>query len=478
MKEKMLLPVRRSAGLEDNFYYNNCRKSMNSCMKKEIDHQKKAASPGKSSKCLYAEFSDITDKFVGKYRRNVHKAIVGDSPYTLAPSYKHLEVSKEDWDQLSKTERISRIALIDECGAKEYEEDLSSSAPSISQILPDFDCSGLPKTLEETWSKADQILQKYIMQVEFYYSIGEGDTVDRAGGGLESHPRLTGTVLYQAADSNTVMRQARENSLALAPEGFSISLSLCFNYTQNYREGTYQANRHHSEAPASPLVKMWLVRLARLLRLKSVTQKSFAEYHSKRNPVEFSSTGVYDKYNIGDTRHHKNMQHMAEKVKQSILHTKYGGNPQTVQRGIGEEENFVLNDDEELDSFLRKSKLRKDEESKGLIQEGYTTMRLSKVLQQLLEVNRQPFILSHIAGMSRKLDLCLNSSRRVYKPLGDYRSRITHPVWLVCQPTGVILPDEEGSIRAFQRSMQWIQDLVLKNLHHIAHLHMMKEKRE
>ena len=39
-----------------------------------------------------------------------------------------------------------------------------------------------------------------------------------------------------------------------------------------------------SEAPASPLVRMWLVRLARLLQLKSV--KSLAEYHSKRNPVE------------------------------------------------------------------------------------------------------------------------------------------------------------------------------------------------
>lgn len=77
-KEKMLLPVRRLAGLEDNFYYNNCPESMNGCMKKEIDHQKKSASPGKSSKGSYAEFSDISENFVGKYRRNVHRAIVGD----------------------------------------------------------------------------------------------------------------------------------------------------------------------------------------------------------------------------------------------------------------------------------------------------------------------------------------------------------------------------------------------------------------
>ena len=78
------------------------------------------------------------------------------------------------------------------------------------------------------------------------FAFGEGDRVDRAGGGLESHPRLTDTVLYRAADNNTVMRQARETVLALAPEGFNISLSSCFNYTQNYREGTYQARRHHS----------------------------------------------------------------------------------------------------------------------------------------------------------------------------------------------------------------------------------------
>ena len=34
--------------------------------------------------------------------------------------------------------------------------------------------------------------------------------------------------------------------MALAPDEFNISLSSCFNYTQNYKEGTYQAKRHHS----------------------------------------------------------------------------------------------------------------------------------------------------------------------------------------------------------------------------------------
>lgn len=80
--------------------------------------------------------------------------------------------------------------------------------------------------------------------LEFVF--GEGDRLDRAGGGLESHPRLTDTVLYRAANNSTIMREARETILALAPEGFDISLSSCFNYTQNYKSGTYQAKRHHA----------------------------------------------------------------------------------------------------------------------------------------------------------------------------------------------------------------------------------------
>ena len=44
------------------------------------------------------------------------------------------------------------------------------------------------------------------------------------------------------------------------------------------------------EAPSNPLVKMWLVCLAKPLKLKTITQKSFAEYHSKRNPIEHVHT--------------------------------------------------------------------------------------------------------------------------------------------------------------------------------------------
>ena len=42
------------------------------------------------------------------------------------------------------------------------------------------------------------------------------------------------------------MKHAREIILALAPESFNICLLSCFNYTQNYREGSQQAKRHHA----------------------------------------------------------------------------------------------------------------------------------------------------------------------------------------------------------------------------------------
>ena len=77
------------------------------------------------------------------------------------------------------------------------------------------------------------------------YEFGEGDRIKRGGGGLESHSKLENDTLYRAADSKTNMVDARLALLSLAPEDFSISLSYCYNYTQNFRKGTLEAKRHH-----------------------------------------------------------------------------------------------------------------------------------------------------------------------------------------------------------------------------------------
>ena len=378
------------------------------------------------------------------------------------------------------------------------------------------------------------------------FSFGESDRIEKGGGGLESHPRLTDTVLYRAEYNNTIMKHARETILALAPKDFNISLSSCFNYTQNFKAGTYEAKRHHvgrginacislhkpprigtekfvinlrwstanvnmpmdfayynasnvmidsidakakvlspvqrpgkswrkitlpdhdwsglahnsitpmthlfmetqlqlqegtdgeyqysvkrsgkaaillnlshfepetvqrafneiflllvnpvleqqfrnpvtgklkenfifivdngpSQAPSHSMVIMRLARIAKVLKLKSVTQKSFAEYHSKRNPVErvhaienralsnelFTSTGVHKEYQKGDR---ENMKFMAGEVKKCLNNVQYGGGaPVVTMRGIGEEGSFVFNDESNLLNFLSRNERLKNE---------------------------------------------------------------------------------------------------------------------
>ena len=77
------------------------------------------------------------------------------------------------------------------------------------------------------------------------YAFGERDIKEQGGGGMESHPRLMDGVLYRAHDSKTTMAKAREVLLALSPPEFQISLSCCYNYTENYRAASYQAKQHH-----------------------------------------------------------------------------------------------------------------------------------------------------------------------------------------------------------------------------------------
>ena len=73
----------------------------------------------------------------------------------------------------------------------------------------------------------------------------DNDTRERGGGGVQSHPRLTDDTLYRSPDSNTNMNRARELVLAMSNPDFKISLSCCYNYTQNYKKNTMQAARHH-----------------------------------------------------------------------------------------------------------------------------------------------------------------------------------------------------------------------------------------
>jgi len=155
--------------------------SINNSLKKEIAKQKQQSSTRKPSKCSYIEFVDIAENFVGKYRRNVHRAVKGDGPYQLAPKFSHLEATEKVWRGLSAKERVVRITLVDKAGASAYKIgdtqavpesrqlgtwETSSSAGTPSFLPVDFNSSGLPQTLKATWSNADTILKKCGVKIQ------------------------------------------------------------------------------------------------------------------------------------------------------------------------------------------------------------------------------------------------------------------------------------------------------------------------
>lgn len=132
-----------------------------------------------------------------------------------------------------------------------------------------------------------------------------------------------------------------------------------------------------SEAPASFLVQMLLVCLLKFLDLDKVTQRLFAEYLSKRNPVErvhaaennalsshgpFSSKMIHKNASPGSNPHKENMECMAREVIQCIGKGMY--NKETIKcfRGIGLEEKFICRDEEGLKSFSLLSDERKEED--------------------------------------------------------------------------------------------------------------------
>ena len=132
-----------------------------------------------------------------------------------------------------------------------------------------------------------------------------------------------------------------------------------------------------SEAPASFLVQMLLVRLLKFLDLDKVTQRSFAEYLSKRNFVErvhaaennslsshgpFCSKMIHENAPPGSQEHKENMESMAGEVIKCISKGVY--NKETIKcfRGIGSEEKFIFRDEEGLKLFSLLSDERKNED--------------------------------------------------------------------------------------------------------------------
>jgi hypothetical protein len=117
---------------------------------------------------------------------------------------------------------------------------------------------------------------------------------------------------------------------------------------------------------------MCLVRLLNLLQLNKINQRSFAEYHSKRNFVErvhaaenvalsrhgaFCSSKVHQNVEKHSPEHLENMESMAEDVKQCLSCARFGNSFIQCFRGVAK--NVVFNDELKLKEYLNLNEERK-----------------------------------------------------------------------------------------------------------------------
>lgn len=121
--------------------------------------------------------------------------------------------------------------------------------------------------------------------------------------------------------------------------------------------------------PRSSLVQMLLVHLRRYLRLEKITQVSFAEYHSKRNPVEHVHTveekelakhGPFTRVTSApNTVEHKQaMERMAEEVRGVFGRGRFGGQLLLSVRGV-KNGDFIFDDEDIMHTFLALTEQRK-----------------------------------------------------------------------------------------------------------------------
>ena len=111
---------------------------------------------------------------------------------------------------------------------------------------------------------------------------------------------------------------------------------------------------------------MLLVRLLNFLDLDKITQRSFAEYLSKRNFVEhvhtvenkvlsdhgpFSSHWVHERASPGSKEHSENMEYMANEVINCISKGVFNKQPIECFQGIGSNKNFIFGDEDGLKLF-------------------------------------------------------------------------------------------------------------------------------
>ena len=124
--EGMILPVRRSAGLRDEYFYHNTQECSNFKYKSKIREKKMSSATGYrvNIKCTLVEAIASYKEQVDHTRRDLQRSILRMGSYRFSPSFQHLERSAVEWGKMTESARRKQIERLD----------LSSKAPKISSV--------------------------------------------------------------------------------------------------------------------------------------------------------------------------------------------------------------------------------------------------------------------------------------------------------------------------------------------------------
>ena len=168
IEEKMLLNIRRNAGLGDEFFLNNDVESSHHALKHSCHHKLSD----------WPTFVKKLRELVDRQQRDVERSLVNTGPYKLAPHYNNLEVSVDRWfSDMSEEQRVRYIQRflrrplitsprstppaqksVKMPMAQDIQQKHSSEKDS-TRDLPKFEDTGLPPlTYARSWRNAQKIL--------------------------------------------------------------------------------------------------------------------------------------------------------------------------------------------------------------------------------------------------------------------------------------------------------------------------------
>ena len=162
MREGMITPIRKAAGLGDNLYFNNASESFHFQYKLQIEQNRTDDTPsGKPN--LKSTMSQATDEYVEmceRAARNVERAVIDEGPYRLAPEFQHLKKTTEEWIKMSEKEKKDHLKKISPLSQTALDEETELPMDEETAVLGNFNESGLPEMFKASWRNAEVILKE------------------------------------------------------------------------------------------------------------------------------------------------------------------------------------------------------------------------------------------------------------------------------------------------------------------------------